>query len=61
MLATVADLFGKHGVSIASMEQEGRGDAARIVFITHLALERDVQATVRELRGLDVGATGRTA
>jgi homoserine dehydrogenase len=35
------------------MEQEGRGDSARIVFITHLAVERDVQATVRELRGLE--------
>jgi homoserine dehydrogenase len=52
VLATVADSFGTHGVSIASMEQTGRGDAARIEFITHLALERDVQATVRELRDL---------
>jgi homoserine dehydrogenase len=54
VLATVASLFGASGVSIASMEQEGRGDAARIVFVTHLALERDVQATVRELNDLDV-------
>jgi homoserine dehydrogenase len=53
VLASVAGVFGGHGVSIASMEQEGRGDAARIVFITHLARERDVQATVRELRDLD--------
>jgi homoserine dehydrogenase len=53
VLATVAGVFGGHGVSIASMEQEGRGDSARIVFITHLAVERDVQATVRELRGLE--------
>jgi homoserine dehydrogenase len=53
VLATVAGVFGRHGVSIASMEQEGRGDAARIVFITHLGRERDVQATVRELRELD--------
>ncbi len=54
VLATVASLFGGNEVSIASMEQEGRGDAARIVFITHLARERDVQTTVRELRELDV-------
>jgi homoserine dehydrogenase len=53
VLATVASVFGRHGVSIASMEQEGRGDAARIVFITHLGRERDVQATVRDLRELD--------
>ena len=54
VLATVASLFGVHDVSIASIEQEGRGDAARIVFITHLARERDMQATVSELRKLDV-------
>jgi homoserine dehydrogenase len=53
VLAAVAGVFGEHQVSIASMEQEGRGDAARIVFITHLARERDVQATVRALRDLD--------
>jgi homoserine dehydrogenase len=54
VLATVASMFGAHDVSIASMEQEGRGDAARIVFITHLARERDVQSTVDELRQLNV-------
>ena len=53
VLAAVAGVFGRHEVSIESMEQEGRGDAARIVFITHLARERDVRATVRELRELD--------
>jgi homoserine dehydrogenase len=53
VLAAVASVFGAHDVSIASMEQEGRGDAARIVFVTHRAREADVQATVAELRGLD--------
>jgi homoserine dehydrogenase len=53
VLAAVAGVFGAHGVSIESMEQEGRGDAARIVFITHLAREADVRTTVEELRGLD--------
>jgi homoserine dehydrogenase len=53
VLAAVASVFGEHQVSIASMEQEGRGDAARIVFITHLARERDMQATVGSLRELD--------
>ena len=41
VLATVASVFGDHSVSIASMEQAGDGDGARIVFITHLARERD--------------------
>lgn len=54
VLATVASVFGDHSVSIASMEQAGRGDGARIVFITHLARERDLQATVTVLRELDV-------
>ncbi|GIU84090.1 MAG: homoserine dehydrogenase [Acidimicrobiales bacterium] len=54
VLAKVAAVFGRHGVSIRSMEQEGLGDEARLVFITHLAREADMQATVAELRHLDV-------
>ncbi|HSL58036.1 MAG TPA: homoserine dehydrogenase [Acidimicrobiales bacterium] len=54
VLATVAGVFGAHGVSIRSMEQEGLGEAARLVFITHRAVERDLQATLHELRELDV-------
>jgi homoserine dehydrogenase len=54
VLASVAGVFGRHGVSIRAMEQEGLGDEARLVFITHVARERDVQATLSELRDLDV-------
>lgn len=53
VLASVAAVFGSHGVSIRSMEQHGIGDDARLVFITHHCLERDLQATLRDLRGLD--------
>jgi homoserine dehydrogenase len=53
VLAGVASVFGAHNVSIRSMEQEGLGDEARLVFITHRARERDVQATLAGLRGLD--------
>lgn len=53
VLATVAGVFGRHGVSIRSMEQEGLGDQARLVFITHWATERDVQATLGDLRDLE--------
>jgi homoserine dehydrogenase len=53
-LARVAGVFGDHGVSIRSMEQEGLGDEARLVFITHEAVERDVQATLHTLRELEV-------
>ena len=54
VLAAVAGVFGEHGVSIRSMEQEGLGSDARIIFITHVAREADVRATLRELAGLDV-------
>jgi len=53
VLAAVAGAFGTNRVSISSMEQEGLGDEARLVFVTHLALERDVRATLAELRELD--------
>ena len=54
VLAAVAGVFGRHGVSIRTMEQEGLGDEARLIFITHVAREADVQATLRDLRDLDV-------
>jgi homoserine dehydrogenase len=53
VLAQVARVFGDHGVSIRSMEQDGLGDRARIIFITHVARESDVQATLADLRTLD--------
>ena len=53
VLAQVAGVFGDHGVSIRSMEQEGLGDEARLIFITHRARGADVQATLRGLEALD--------
>jgi homoserine dehydrogenase len=54
VLHSVTGVFAKHGVSIRAAEQEGNGPDARLVFITHSALEKDVQATVRDLNELDV-------
>ncbi len=56
VLAAVAGLFGQHRVSIKSMEQaiDTASGEARIEFITHLARERDVQATMAALADLDV-------
>jgi len=54
VLATVAAEFGRHDVSIRSMEQEGLGTDARLIFITHPAREADVQATLAALAHLDV-------
>jgi homoserine dehydrogenase len=53
VLAQVATVFGEHGVSIRSMEQEGLGGEARLVFITHAARERDVRSTLQDLRSLE--------
>lgn len=57
VLAAVTAAFGGHGVSIRSMEQEGRDGGARLLFVTHRAREGDVLATLADLRRLDaVGA-----
>jgi homoserine dehydrogenase len=54
VLHAVTGVFARHGVSIRAAEQEGLGADARLVFITHEARESDMQATLRELRELDV-------
>ncbi|HEX6424695.1 MAG TPA: homoserine dehydrogenase [Acidimicrobiales bacterium] len=53
VLAAVAGVFGQHDVSIRSMEQEGLGAEARLGFITHVAREAAMQATIRDLHHLD--------
>ncbi|HEY8080683.1 MAG TPA: homoserine dehydrogenase [Acidimicrobiales bacterium] len=53
VLASVATVFGRHSVSIRSMEQIGMLDDARLVFLTHDASEADMAATVDELERLD--------
>ena len=55
VLHAVAGILGDHRVSVRSMEQEtSSDDGARLMFITHPALERDVQGCLHDLRGLDV-------
>ncbi|MDH2902471.1 MAG: homoserine dehydrogenase [Actinomycetota bacterium] len=49
VLAQVAGVFGRHNVSIQSMEQSGFGQEARLSFLTHEALARDVATTMDEL------------
>ena len=50
VLAEIADHFGRNGVSIERVWQEGLGDEATLVFITHRAQEGALQKTMRELR-----------
>ena len=54
VLRVIAEAFERHGVSIRSLEQEGVGEAARLIFITHQAREADVQGTLDDLRELSV-------
>ncbi|MGY1622204.1 homoserine dehydrogenase [Geodermatophilus sp. SYSU D00965] len=50
VLATVAQEFARHGVSIATVRQDGRGDAATLVIVTHSAPDAALSATVTALR-----------
>jgi homoserine dehydrogenase len=53
VLATIAGVFGNHEVSIQSMQQKGHGAEARLIFVTHVAREAAMAATIREVRELD--------
>ncbi len=52
VLAEIAGVFGRNRVSLKSMWQEGMGEEARLVFVTHRAREgafQDAAAQIREL------------
>ncbi|WP_369134550.1 homoserine dehydrogenase [Modestobacter sp. I12A-02662] len=50
VLATVAHEFAAQGVSIATVRQDGHGDAATLVIVTHRAPDVALAATVDRLR-----------
>jgi homoserine dehydrogenase len=54
VLASVAEAFARHGVSIRAVRQEGRGDEAQLVIVTHEARDAALTATVRDLASLRV-------
>ncbi len=54
VLAAAANVFNAHGVSIQTVRQEGRGDDALLVVVTHQATDAALRATVAELTTLDV-------
>ena len=53
VLAAVAGAFAAHEVSIASVRQEGSGDRATLVLVTHVAPEGRLEQTFTDLEGLD--------
>jgi homoserine dehydrogenase len=54
VLATVAGVFAKHEVSIATVRQSGREEDATLVIVTHGAPDANLAATVEDLRSLDI-------
>ena len=52
VLAGAAQAFAEQGVSIQTVRQEGRGDAATLVLVTHAATDAALSATVQKLAGM---------
>jgi homoserine dehydrogenase len=52
VLASVALAFAEHDVSIQTVRQEGRGDDAQLVVVSHRASDADLAATVETLRAM---------
>jgi homoserine dehydrogenase len=53
VLAGVASVFAEQDVSIQTVRQEGRGDAATLVIVTHSAADAALAKTVDELTGME--------
>ncbi|MDP9318462.1 MAG: homoserine dehydrogenase, partial [Actinomycetota bacterium] len=53
VLASVAQLFADEGVSIETLHQDGRGEDARLVVVTHSAPDRVLSHTVSSLAALE--------
>jgi homoserine dehydrogenase len=53
VLAAVAGAFATHDVSLRTVRQEGHGDDASLVVVTHTATDAALQAVVDDLRRLD--------
>jgi homoserine dehydrogenase len=54
VLSQLSGLLGKHDISISSVLQRGRkvGQTVPVVMMTHTAIERNVQAALREINAL---------
>lgn len=53
VLSTVAAAFAEHEISISTVRQEGTGNDARLVVVTHRAADEDLADTVRTLADLE--------
>jgi homoserine dehydrogenase len=53
VLAQVAHVFAEHGVSIQTVRQEGHGEEAQLVVVSHRAPDAALAATVESLRRME--------
>src|SRR6056300_1335367 len=53
VLASIAGLFGEQNVSIESVIQEGRGDNAELVLVTHEATEKNLTTAITNIAKLE--------
>jgi len=53
VLASIAGTFSENNVSIESVIQEGRGEEAELVLVTHEAPEKDMQNSIKQIASLD--------
>ncbi|MFA4885319.1 MAG: homoserine dehydrogenase [Desulfotomaculaceae bacterium] len=54
VLASIAFIFGKYEVSLASVIQQTAGDFAQLVLVTHKVLEKNLQDALLEIKELPV-------
>ena len=56
VLANIAGIFGKNNISIESVIQksfDNQSNVAEIVIMTHIALENDIQESLKQLENLN--------
>ncbi len=53
VLASVAQVFAAHSVSIQTVRQDGSDEQAELIVVTHSAMDSALSATVADLRKLD--------
>jgi homoserine dehydrogenase len=53
VLASVAQVFAAHSVSIQTVRQDGIDEQAELIVVTHSAMDSALSATVADLRKLD--------
>ena len=59
VLATIAQCFAEHDVSIQTVRQSGRGAEAQLVIVTHRGRDAALSATVERSRAAAGGPGGQ--